>query len=376
MLLNRAETDILRLAAWCKDLPRNVPQYVHAESFRLLLDSGFLRGSKCELSYRPTQSGLEILSRAGFEYPADKQYLGKSPALIRRLELAELCLFLYMTGADVFLTDPTQGRPEALRFLPSFALRRQKASNILGGTRLAGFLYAPQTTFVPYFIRDGNDGIYPHIERMTFSGEHLSNRKPPAVIYTGKPDLRELLDTVRLAGQADFKTKAANFREAISQFVCPVCFVPMNENGARQLRIMCVPDYKIRLAKAVLGDHFTPSKYPWCESVLDGGPFVTAVDCDIYIGIERALKFANGKKLHLLVLDFQREMMREILYGKNVTLYPMSVNEAEAALGLPEQPRPLDFAPFQTEEGGYVNVTAFKADRKAGAKSRQYLQTT
>ena len=66
MIFTRAEIDVLRLAAWCKDLPAAGIDILPGETIRLLLALGLLRQSRCGLSYRPTPAGYSLLREAGF----------------------------------------------------------------------------------------------------------------------------------------------------------------------------------------------------------------------------------------------------------------------------------------------------------------------
>jgi hypothetical protein len=388
MLLNHAEMDCLRLAAWCKDLPQNTTQYIHAGTWDLLCELGYIKANRAGTCFHPAAKALDILERAGFHYPQDTRRLCAGAALSRRLELAELTLFLYSMGADVFMDaphavhtsaqqtpneTPPQGIPTqhitqpglAVSFLPSFALRRAKSSNILGGTRLAGFLYAPQTTFVPYVIRAGNAGVYPHAEQAVFSMEYLTGGKAPAILCTGNPDLSALLAAADHAAEAPFRNGAVTYGKAMAFFSPPVCFVPLSKDGARQLRIICRPDYRKALARALLQkEGYAASGYTWCDGISQktGEPLLIGVDMNLK-GFERALGFAGETKLHILLLDFQVEPAKAILKNKKAELHGFSADELDSALGLSGLPEP-DFTPYQTKGGDFINVTAFQTGGK------------
>ena len=100
MIFTRAEIDVLRLAAWCKDLPAAGTDILPGETIRLLLALGLLRQSRCGFSYRPTPAGYSLLREAGFVYATDKQYRGAGPALTRRLGTASIVSFLWRYGAE------------------------------------------------------------------------------------------------------------------------------------------------------------------------------------------------------------------------------------------------------------------------------------
>ena len=367
MLLSHADLECLRLAAWCKDLPQNTTQYLHADTVTHLVLVEYLRKSKCGLSYRLTDKGYDVLEQAGYHFDRDKQYLGKSKTLSRRLELAEITLFLHSLDADVFIENATQVNP-ALCFMPSFAIRRAKSSNVLGGTRLSGFLYTQENVLVPYYISDG--GIYPNVEQQTFCAEYLSKKKKPVVIYTGKPELPALVHAAYHAEQPKFRTKAKSFAQSIDIFLYPVCFVPLSKNGIRQLRIMCQPDYRKTLAKILLqNDGYIESDNLWCDAInkKHGEPFLVGFDFNLK-GFDEAVKMAKGKKLHIAVLDFQAEDATKYLKSKKAkaSIYPIEIKLVEDALDLPAGLRvPEEITPYQTKEGGYISVTNFETDRKA-----------
>lgn len=362
MVLCRADLECLKLNAWCKDLPQSITQEGYADISTQLILTGYLRKSKCGFSYRLTNKGYDALEKACILYERDKQYLGKGKTLTRRLELSKIVLFLYSLGADVFIENPTQIKRE-LCFMPSFSIRRAKASNILGGTRMTGFLYAHQNVFIPYYISDGNGGLYPGVEQMIFSTESLSNKKAPIVVYTGASELSELVHAVYHAENKSFRTKAITFKKAIDEFTCPVCLIPLSQDGARQLRILCQPDYKTKLAKILLNkDGYVQSEFTWCDAINQkyAEPFIVGFDFNLK-GFDKALSMAKGKKVHIALLDFQFETAKEYLKNKNAALYAVKTKQVEAALSLPEKLYIPDMTPYQTRKGEFISVTNFKA---------------
>lgn len=168
------------------------------------------------------------------------------------MQMAEITSFLWRLGVNVFQNTPPTDQAENV-FLPSFALRRNKHVNILGGTRLAGFYYAKNTVFIPYFITEDNNGVYPEVEQRTFRSEMLSCGKRPHIIYTGNGELQEIINTVSLKKERSAKSTSIYYKDAMDRFACPVAIVPLTEDGMRQLKILSVPDYRQRLVK----------KYTW-----------------------------------------------------------------------------------------------------------------
>lgn len=359
-----SEIDALRLAAWCKDIP--LKSGLASETVYTLQQLGYLRQSRCGQSYRVTPLGYKLLQQAGYDYEPDRQYRGQGSVLTRRLQIAELTLFFYHLGANVFIR---YGPPpdDTLSFLPSFALRRKAASNVLGGSRLAGFLYADSMTYVPYYIADDNDGLYPMAEERTFRAPLLCGQKQPAVLYTGKATLEELMKAAARTRVRKAKSTTSTFMQAANQFTCPVCFVPLSELGMRQLRILCQPKYRERLIQALLGKQYEPVVTPQSDArhPETNTRYLIGIDCD-FTRFERAVQ--DGET-HIILLENQLDAVQRYLRGKNAVLHPLDVEAVEQVLDLPHALPDPDLSPFRTPEGGYLHVPPIKADGKAGTKN-------
>ncbi len=234
MIFTHAEIDVLRLSAWCKDLPKNTKN-IPAETIALLCRLGLLRQSRCGLSCRTTPEGYKVLQKAGFDYEPDKQYRGRGSVLTRRLETAEITGFFWRFGADVFRDTPDTEK-SGLVFLPSFALRRKNYANVLGGTRLTGFLYSGDTTFIPYYITPESEGVYANVERRTFRAESLLCGKNPFVLYTGTGEMEQLIETV--TAKEDFligiDCNVARFVNAITQTTKRLHIVLLSSQASRR----------------------------------------------------------------------------------------------------------------------------------------------
>ena len=159
MFFSNTEMLLLRLCAWCKDLPAE-SAFLPKEETASLFVLGLIRRSRNGLSIRVTETGLELLNRIGFHYERDIQYRGAGHLIDKRLQTAELMLFLFQGKTDVFCSAvPDRNSP--LSFLPAFALRREKNKNPLGTARFNGMLYTKNTATALYYISDRNDGLYP-----------------------------------------------------------------------------------------------------------------------------------------------------------------------------------------------------------------------
>lgn len=359
MIFTKAEIDLLRLTAWCKDLPAGHTNIYPPEIVELLCSLGLLRRSRNALSYRVTPFGYEMLRQIGCEYPADKQYRGKGPALSRRLNTSLVTAFFWRYGANVFCEVPAVQQNE-VSFLPSFVLRRKTSSNILGGSRLAGFLYTEQFTCVPYFITAESAGIYAEVEERTFSTETLLGNRKPMVLFTGYGTIHDILKALTSARQKNEKTTTDTYQEAIKKFHAPCAIVPLEEDGARQLRVMLVPGWQKRVLKSVLRNDYLPPEDLQCDgrSQTTGDSFIVGFDCNIVRFEAAAIR--NRGNTHVILFPNQASAVQNYLRGRDITLHSIDIQTIEQVLGIPAVLPAPDLSPFKTKKGEYLYAPAIQ----------------
>ena len=360
MKFDRAEIEVLALCAWCRDLPVHGCRNIPAEIIRNLLELRLIRRSKNKTGYRCTPEAFALLHRAEMEFTQDKTYRTNSDALIRRMQVAEITSFFWRCGADIFIDSPP-AETEHNVFLPSFALRRQKHANILGGTKLIGFYYGKDTVFIPYFIAKDNNGIYPEVEQRTFRSETLLCGRRPHIIYTGEGDLQEIITTVSMKKERSKKSTTVYYKDAMDKFNCPVALIPLTQDGMRQLRILSVPDYRQRLVKNILGNDYLPPRTPQSDGRNKTDNFIIGIDCNI-LRFEKAVQ--SQKTTKIFVLPFQAEAVQKIVSGSKVQCFVLNLQETEEFLGLPHTLPETGNKPFQTGKGEYIDVPSLGKDKK------------
>lgn len=149
LLFTRAELDWLKIGAACKDLPPDI----WTQTTQTLLRLGLIRPNRQGTSYRLTPAGYELLDRIGFPYARDKTYRCDPAVIQRRVQTAELMLFLDRLGADVFLQSPADkkrlcpfcrqqcsGRKQRLIYLATqsftaFCMQRKPYSSHIGSQK-------------------------------------------------------------------------------------------------------------------------------------------------------------------------------------------------------------------------------------------------
>lgn len=362
MLFDSAEIQVLRLCAWCKNLPvgscRNIPADILDTLARLKL----MRLSRNQLAYRCTPEGFAVLQAAQLPCQPDKDYRSSGDKLQRRLQTAEITSFFWRYGVDVFAEAPPAKMQENV-FLPAFVLRRQQHANILGGAKLTGFYYTKDLVFLPYFIEAGNNGIFPEVEQRTFRADMFLQGRKPHVLYTGDGDLRRLINAVSYKKERSVKATTAYYKDAMEQFNCPVAIVPMNTDGMHQLRILSAPDYRQRLIQNILGKNYIPPASPHSDGRTQTEDFIIGTDCNIS-RFEHAMR--SQRPTNIFVLPFQAEAVQTLIVGSKVNCYVLNLEQTEHFLGLPHELPSVDRTPYQTEKGDYANVPFLGKTKKVG----------
>lgn len=362
MKFDRAEIEVLALCAWCRDLPVHGCKNIPAKIIDDLLALRLIRQSKNGLGYRCTPNAYELLHRAEMEFTQDKCYRTNADAITRRMQTAEITSFFWRYGADVFVNHPL-AETENNVFLPSFALRRNKHSNILGGTKLTGFYYEKDTVFIPYYITEDNNGIYPEVEQRTFRSETFLCGKQPHIIYTGEGNLQEIINTVSIKKERSRKSTTVYYKDAMNKFACPVALIPLSEDGMRQLRILSVPDYRQRLVKNILGKNYLSPESLQFDGRSKTENYIIGIDCNI-LRFENAVK--SEKITKIFVLPFQAEAVQRAVRDTKAKCYVLNLSETEEFLGLPNTLPEINFKPFQTGEGEYIDVPPIGKTKKSG----------
>ena len=334
MFMTDAEISLLRLCAWCKDLP-NDSAFLNTKDLGSLLLTKLLYYSRNGQSIRLTDSGREILQSIGYVYEKDNTVRSVGTRLTKRLNTSNLMLFC----------SSVPDRNSPLSFLPSFALRREKNKNPLGTARFNGMLYTKNTARAVYYITEENDGLYPEAERNTFTMNILTGGRKSAAAFTGDKSLEKIIE---YSSRKTTNSRALPVLSAVRRLDCPVTFFPLSQSGARQMRIISVRDHRRIIAESILKAKYKPPEknyYDAAEKILIG------IDMDIP-RMETAAEYG----VHIFLLDWQVNAVKEILRGKRAVLHPLSTDTAEEMLRLPSELYVKETKPYITEKGEFLSA--------------------
>lgn len=358
LIFTEQEISILSMFAMCKDVPKECTALISAETLEMLILYRYIRYSKNGLSIRMTPSGHELLQKAGFNYEPDKYYRPQGSVLQKRFDNAQLIFWLKSKGINRFLQKPTI--LDGCSYLPSFMLRREKGRNVVGSSRLLGILYTEKIAFTCYYVSDSYDGIYPQAEQRTFSSEFLTCRKNPKVFITGKTSYEELIKASKYSkGTA---STAESYFDAVRKFKFEACFVPMNDSGFRQLKILSIKNYKKQILDAILPNDYELCKTTECDALQKstGERYLISIDGNIPRIIER-----GDQRIHTVMLTEHIKTASKLLKGSNIIIHPVEIKVIEQLLRItePYQRKPI---PYMTKEGEYLYAPIIKPCGKGG----------
>ncbi len=351
MIMTDAEISLLRLCAWCKDLPR-YSRFLNERDFVPLLLTGLLYYSRNGQSIRITESGRGLLKGIGYVYAKDNTVRSIGSRLTKRLNTSDLMLFFFGGKTDVFCSSvPDRNSP--LSFLPAFALRREKNKNPLGTARFNGMLYTKNAARAVYYITEENDGLYPDAERTVFTMNILTGGRKSAAAFTGNERIEKIIE---YSSRKTTNSRALPVLDAVRRLDCPVTFFPLSSNGARQMRIISVRDHRRIIAESILKSKYKPPE----KNIYDAaGKILVGIDMDIP-RMEAAAEYG----VHIFLLDWQVNAVKEILRGKRAVLHPLGTETAEEILRLPPELYVKETKPYITEKGEFLSAP-IKMDRKA-----------
>ncbi len=351
MLFSQTDMEILRLCAWCKDLPTRNTENLPEEIVNLV-HFEFLRLTRSKKSYRLTPLGYEVLQRAGFDYEPDSTYRTDEHIVTRRLQGAEIALFFRRFGADIFVGTP---RAEKRRdgYISAYALRNASSNLLLRNTQMLGFYYTDDTMFVTYYVTKDDIGIYTSVEMRSIFSQTICCDRSPFVIFSGAGSLLEITEIVMTERCRNEKQTYDTYIEAFEKFECPVAIIPMNENGIRTMEVLKLKDYRTQIAKAVLGEDYLPPKSEHIDAInkSTGENYIVGIDCNIP-RIKKAMKLDTGAP-NIIAFDYQVDTINKYCWGD---IRKISLDEVERVFRLPRKCQKKKSEPFKTKSGKYVNV--------------------
>ena len=370
MLFSERHIDLLRLLCWCQYASfDDLKKLSNDAEVKNLIGTGMVKWHRASRALVLAKKGKELLQMLYAKKLPDISPTYHAKAIERRLRLSRLMLTAYKAGIEIFTTDIAELQAVPSLFLS--AVTRGRGGDPWGGTRVGALLHLPDMVAAMHFVT-------PSIGRSSFVDEinvlvnQSAGIKDAArtFLFAGE-SYASILAEIEDAGQRT-DIKLIPYGEAYHESPYPVYLLPCSDIGAKQLRLMSVPNYRQWFTHATLQSEFfpAPEDVPEWDAIFRGIPFIMAADMDLR-RIDRAIEAAQRLGYPSVSMAALEPQAKEVLYPRYADTGKAKVfvwtAEMEAGLfGDRLRLRPLETVPYRNAKGEYVNAPLIQADRKSG----------
>lgn len=288
MVFDMRDFGVLRLCGLCRYIPVRLQikfqtPIFEPKIFVTLRNHRLIKLQTNLCSYKLTQDGREVLAEMGFSYPEDSRTIIKKDSYYRRLKAALFNITLYLAGIDVFYEDVRLLANADKGFVSSLLLRRDNDNKVIAGTRFLGILKSGSTAYIPYYIQNRDEWIYPGFEREMFMSQISAMRsiKNIEIILAGR-SLQELLKSVFPKHQSKPEPNGLKrFDIALEELGCDYLLLPLNDFGVMQMNAITTPRYRERVTAALGCEPVTLQALNECDGIIGGIPYVVGFDFNV-----------------------------------------------------------------------------------------------
>ena len=323
MVFDTRDFGVLRLCGLCRYIPVRLQKKFQTPMFEpkvfvTLRNHKLIRMQTNRMSYKLTQDGREVLEEMGFSYPEDSRTTINKDSYYRRLRASLFNITLYLAGIDVFYDDVRLLAGTDKGFVSSLLLRRETDNKVISGTRFIGILKSGSTAYIPYYIQNRDEWIYPGFEREMFMSQisAMRNIKNVEIILAGK-NLQELLKSVLTKRQSKPESNGLKrFDIALEELGCDYLFLPLNDLGVMQMKVTMTLRYRERVTDALGCEPVTVPTLAECDGMLGGIPYVVGFDFNvrkILRAIRQVERYDPNLELKICCFSFQEAALEFLL---------------------------------------------------------------
>lgn len=294
MLFTVREVDVLRLLCWCQNVkPEDLNKLSTETERENLIALGFAKLHERSGTLTITESGKAFL-HVLLEGEVPNLAFSYRPELIeRRVRLSRVVLTAYYAGINVFTTGASSLSARSSLFLTS--VTRNSGRNSWGSARVGAIAHLGNTYYAVHYICPGIGRMAVNDELKAFHNHtNFGVGTNRAFLFAG-PTYNDVIEELKIYGEKK-DTKLIRYGDVYRGLTSPIHLLSCDETGARQLQIMCVPNYREKLAGLMLKGAYQPppDDAPAWDGMFNGSPFVVGVDMNLR-RIDAAVKFAKKK---------------------------------------------------------------------------------
>lgn len=231
----------------------------------------------------------------------------------------------------------------------------------------------------PFFTADIGFRPYPPEKLKAFSQQLAEQGIYERVIVrpiSGSNDYADIIEELKVRDEKR-DTKLIRYSEAYRGLHYPVHLLSCDETGARQLQIMAVPDYRVKLAKLMLRSAYRPppEDAPAWDAIYQNRPFVIGADMNLR-RIDAAI--ASAKKrgclpISLAALDAQGDavLLRRYKDTGYAVIYKVTESVLTELFGRPPSLYLPPCTQYLTKKGAVVDAPLIQVDRKDRGSPRK-----
>lgn len=375
MLFTVREVDVLRLLCWCQNVKPEDLNKISTETEREnLIALGFAKLHERSGTLTITESGKAFL-HVLLEGEVPNLAFSYRPELIeRRVRLSRVVLTAYCAGINVFTTGASSLSARSSLFLTS--VTRNSGRNSWGSARVGAIAHLGNTYYAVHYICPGIGRMAVNDELKAFHNHtNFGVGTNRAFLFAG-PTYNDVIEELKIYGEKK-DTKLIRYGDVYRGLTSPIHLLSCDETGARQLQIMCVPNYREKLAGLMLKGAYQPppDDAPAWDGMFNGSPFVVGVDMNLR-RIDAAVKFAKKKDclpILLAALDGQGDAVLLSRYrdAGDAKVYTVTekvlTNLFDRKPSIYTPPR----TPYLTGKGDVIDAPLIKTAGKTGGSHRK-----
>ena len=262
MLMSVRDMDVLRLLCWCQNVRPDDLSSISTETEREnLITLGLIKRHQRSDTLLLTNGGRAFL-QAALEGDVPNLTLSYHDAAIeRRVRLSSLMMTAYHAGINVLtITANSLAEPSTL-FIT--AITRSRGHNPWGSARVGAIAHLGSTYYAVHYIYSGIGRMAVNDELAAFHNHTNFGKDTQRAFLFAGASYADIIEELK-ARDEKRDAKLIRYSEAYRGLHYPVHLLSCDETGARQLQIMAVPDYRMKLAKLRIDAAIASAKKRGC----------------------------------------------------------------------------------------------------------------
>ena len=295
-------------------------------------------------------------------------------AIVRRVRLSQLVLSAYHAGVDVFMTAVRSEHENPSLFLTS--ITRSRGRNPWGSSRVGAILHLGGVYYAAHFVCPGIGRMAVNDELAAFHNHTNFGKDTQRTFLFAGASYADIMEELK-ARDEKRDAKLIRYSEAYRGLHYPVHLLSCDETGARQLQIMAVPDYRVKISKLMLRSAYRPppEDAPAWDATYQNRPFVIGADMNLR-RIDAAI--ASAKKrgclpISLAALDAQGDavLLRRYKDTGYAVIYKVTESVLTELFGRPPSLYLPPCTQYLTKKGAVVDAPLIQVDRKDRGSPRK-----